>query len=782
LAVLTLAIGIGVNAVAFSAINGLLYKTRRFANPETLGWIMIGGTANPYGQVSWLEYRDISEGARAFEAIIAHGRRPMSLQEGRSVRQVWALCVSSNYLTALEARAAVGRLFDPPDVAGSDVPVVVSYRFWKDQLLGESLAGKTLAVNGTTVSVIGVLPDDFQGPSGLFEPDLVVPIEKLDVLGMGDRLTSRSLAWLGMVGRLAPGVTASQGAADLQTIATNLPSEAGDKSQARKLTYWPVLGQHPEVRGIAPIAYIALGIVGLVLLLACFNVAGLLLARAADRQREISVRAALGAPRARIMRQFALEGLLLAAISGAAAVVIAHWSADLLAAFSLPAPIPQRLHVGLDRRVVGFIAAMVALAGVLPTLVPAYQATRADLLRTLKMEAPSGQRRSRLRSLFVVAQVAGSTLLLAAAFLFLRSFWANASADPGFDTTRLVVLEIKPSDYGYTAARSRAFFDDLLERVRSLPGVEHAAVSDRIPFSVGFPKVSKVSADGTDCTTMACRNTFVTGVGVGHFKALGVPLVSGRDFTPADLQIGDTVVVNQAMAAHLWPGRGPVGAWIRDGVNGRVLQVIGVAADAKYGNLTEVPADRFYRPLAPEEYADGITLVVRTSGAPGSFVSNVQEQMQALDPNLPPASARTMEQRMEMPLWPVRTAARLFSICGTLALILATVGLFGTTYLTVGQRTREFGVRVALGATRARVLRLVLGEGLWLTIPGIIIGLAFAAVAARAAGTVLVGLDLTDPGTYVATALVQTAAALAACFLPAHRATMADPMLSLRAD
>ena len=782
LAVLTLAIGIGVNAVAFSAINALLFKTHRFAEPDTLGWIMVGQEGNPSGEVSWPEYREIAEASRAFEAIIAHGRRPMSLQTGRTVRQVWTLCVSSNYLTTLRTRAAAGRLLERADADGSVVPVVISYRFWQDDLHGESLAGQTLTLNGRTASVIGVLPDDFQGPSGLFEPDIVAPLEKADALGMGDRLTSRELDWLGMVGRLAPGVTASQAAADLQTIAANLPSPPGGKSNARRLTYWPVLGRHPEVQGIATIAYIALGIVGLVLLLACFNVAGLLLARAADRQREISVKAALGAPRARIMRQFALEGLLLAAISGAAAMLIAYWSADLLSAFSLPSPIPQRLHIALDRRVIGFIAAMVALAGILPTLLPAYQATRADLLRAMKMEGFLGPRRSRARSLFVLTQIAGSTLLLAAALLFLRSFWANTNADPGFDTTRLLVLEITPSDYGYTADRSRAFFDDLLERVRVLPGVEEAAVADRIPFSVGFPKVTKVSAAGTDCAVTSCRNSHVNAVGIGHFKSLGIPLLSGRDFTARDLQTGDSVVVNQTMALRLWPGRDPVGEWIRDGLNGPVRQVVGVVADAKYGNLSEAPADRFYRPLRAAEYGQRVTLLVRTATSPASFVPKVQEQMQALDPALPPGSAQTMEQRMELPLWPVRTAAGLFSICGTLALILATVGLFGTTYLAVGQRTREFGVRAALGATRGRVLRLVVGEGLWLAVPGIAIGLACAALAARAIGSVLVGLDLNDPGTYAATAVVQAAAAIAACLLPAYRATTVDPMLALRTE
>jgi predicted permease len=781
LAVLTLAIGIGVNAVAFTAINGLLYKTRRFVEPERLGWIMMGGSGNPYGQVSWPEYREIAESRQTFEAIVAQGRRPLSLRDAAGVRQVWALCVSTNYLTTLRVKPVVGRVFDAADSSGADVPVVVSYRFWKEQLGGESIAGKTLTLNTRSASVVGVLPDDFQGPSGFFEPDLWVPLEKLHVFGMADRLTS-SAAWLGLAGRVAPSYTIDQAAAELQNVATRLTSDRPETGKTRRLTFWPVLGQHPEVRGIAPVAYIGLGIVSIVLLLACFNVAGLLLAHATERQRAISVRAALGASRARIIRQFALEGLILALVSGAAAILIANWSADLLSVFSLPSPIPQRLHLGLDRRVIGFTAALVAIAGVLPTLLPAYQATHVNLLRSMRMETPLGQRRSRARSLFVIVQVTGSTLLLTVAFLAVRSFRTSVEADPGFETARLVALEVKPSDYGYTTARSRAFFDSLLERIRSLPDVEYAALADRIPFSIGFPNITKVSADGTDCATTNCRNSYVHRVGVDHFKALGVPLRAGREFAARDIQAGDGVIVNQTMAANLWPGRDAIGEWIREGPDRAVLHVIGIVADAKYGSLTEAATDRYYRPIRAEEYADTVTVLVRTTARAGPVVEKIREQVWGIDPGIPPATAKTMEQRMEIPLWPVRTAAGLFLICGTLALILAAVGLFGTTYLIVGQRTREFGIRAALGATPKRVMRHVLGEGLRLTIPGIVLGLAGAAVAGRAAASLFLRFDLTEPTTYIAAALLQTGVALTACLLPAHRATKADPMLALRAE
>jgi predicted permease len=781
LAILTLAIGIGVNAVAFSGINGLIYKTHRFPGYESLGWITVQGTASPYGQVSWLDYKDISQSAKAFDAIIAEGRRPLSLQDGRQVRQVWALCVSSNYLAALGVRPAMGRILDDGDAASSDLSVVVSDRFWKAHG-SVGLAGWTITLNGRSASVVGVLPDSFQGPGGLFDPDVWVPVARLDLLGMRDRLESRDQPWLGMVGRLRTGATPAQGGADLQRVAATLLTRDAAGAKPRTLRFWPMPEGHPEVRGIGAIAYRALAIVGLVLLLACFNVAGLLLARAADRQRETSVRAALGASRMRIVRQFALEGLLLAAAGGAAAIVAATWSADLLAVFSLPSPIPQRLHMTIDLRVIGFTAVLVAIGGILPALLPAFQATRVNLLRSMRLETASGRPRSRARSSFIVLQIFGSTLLLTASLLFVRSFWTNSETEPGFETRHLAVLELKPSDFGYDAARSRAFFEALLERVRATPGVEHAAIADRIPFYVGFPRTARVSAEGVDCATADCRAATIYSVGADHFKSLGVRLIAGREFTERDVAAADSVVVGQTLAARLWPGRVAVGQRLRLGPTGRYLHVVGVAADVTHHMLNERPGDYVYRAIETTDYAESVTLIARTTSDAASFIATLQEHILALDPALPPGTIKTMPQRMEMPLWPVRTAAGFFTTCGVLARILATVGLFRTTYMAVGQRTREFGFRAALGATRARVMRLVLAEGLVLALPGILLGVAGAAMAARAVGTVILSVDAADPSTYAAGALLQTIAALAACLWPAHRATKADPILALRAE
>jgi predicted permease len=782
LSILTLAIGIGVNAVAFSGLNAFLFKPTRFADASTLGWIAVRSPGNPYGQTTFPDYQSLVQSSQSFEDIIAEGRMPLALHDGPNARQIWGLLVSSNYLTTLRVHAHTGRVFTSADRTATEVPAVVSYRFWMRELGGAPLAGRTLTINARSVSVIGVLPDAFQGPGGFFSPDIWIPLERIDVLGMSDRLSPQFRPWLGMVGRLAPGVTAARASAELQSLSANAARDVAQPRADRTLVFNPMIDGNPEVRSLAPMAYGAVAIVGVVLLIACFNVAGLLLARASDRQRETSVRAALGASRSRIVRQFALEGLMIAAVSGAAAIVVAGWSADLLSAFSLPAPIPQRLHIGVDRRVIGFTAVLVALAGILPTLVPALQSTRADLLRTMRLDTAAGGRRSRTRSLFIVAQITGATLFLSIAALMVQSFMTDARTGPGFEIDRLLVAELQPSNFGYDAGRTREFFENLVSRVRMLPGVEHVSVADRVPFYVGFPKVTKVSADGADCRSADCRSASVYAVGADHFRALGVRLIEGREFNAAELHSGDGAIVSETMAARLWPSGNAVGRWIREGADGRLREIVGVAATISHRTLNESPADYLYRPILPSEYEDRVTLIVRTSTPAAPFVAKVYEQVRALDPALPPGDAKTMAQRMEMPLWPARTAATFFLTCGMLALVLATVGLFGITYLAVGQRTREFGIRAALGATEFRIARLVLAEGLWLALPGVTLGIVGAALIGRVLSSALFEVHASDPLTYIASGAVQIAVALAACLVPAIRATRADPALALRAE
>jgi predicted permease len=781
LAILTLAIGIGVNAVAFSALNGLFMKPRRFPGAHELGWIMTKAPGNAYGNVSLPDYQDFARANGTLAMIGAEGRMALSMRTDGGSEEVWTLLVSTGYLPMLRAQPRIGRIFTDADTA--DLPIVVSERFWNERLGGgDSVAGRTVTLNGRAFSVVGVLPDGFQGPGGFFEPSAWLPLDTMDVLNLSPSLRTRTDAWLTVVGRMKPGITAPQVEADLQAIAGQLATAFPATNKDRSVLFAPVLHGNPQVRSIEPFAWMALGVVGIVLLIACFNVAGLLLARASERQREISVRSALGASRARILRQLMTEGFLLAALGGAAAMVVAVWSGELLSAFSLPSPIPQRLHMPVDRRLVGFTAALASLAGFIPALLPALQATRANLAGTLKLEsAISGTRPSRARNIFVVAQIAGSTLFLAAAVLFVRSFGNIAAYDPGFDSAHSLTVEISPSTYGYDHERAKTLAYAALERVSAIPGVTHAALADRAPFYVGFPKRTEVATPGEDCATASCRTAVHHGVGRGHFATLGIPLIAGRDFIDQEISSQTGAVVGVSLAAQLWPGRNAVGQWFREGRNGQQRQVVGVVADVKRPMVRDRAALTFYRPLEAEEFAGRLTILMRTTGDPRLAIAAVRRQMQGLDANLP-VYARTMRQRMEIPMWPSRTAAGFLLVCGTLALILATVGLFGVTYYAVSQRTREFGVRVALGATPRRVMSLVLKEGLVLTIPGVVLGAAAAFAAARLLSNALFGISPGDPFTYATTAALQTLVALVACALPAYRATKTDPMVALRQE
>jgi predicted permease len=783
LAVLTLALGIGVNTVAFSAVNALIFKPFRFDGSHELGWIMTKAPGNPYGQTSIPDYEDIARTTRTFAAVIAEMRWPLVYKSNGVADERWTMIVSSNYLETLRVEPEIGRLFTKADLAGGDLPAVVSHRFWNDHLGGgASTAGRTVTFNNYTYQIVGVLPDDFQGPMGVFEPDAWLPLERIDVLGLPASVKARGEQTLGLVGRMKPGIAPAQAEAELQSVMRQLAAEYPATNKEQRAAFYPMPEGHPEVRTFATGAWIALGILGVVLLIACFNVAGLLLARVSERQREIGVRAALGATRGRILRQLMTEGVMLAALSGAAALVVAVWSADLLSAFSLPSPIPQRLHMAVDRRLIGFTAALVLVAGLLPALVPALQATRADLLRSIRMESAIGGRPSRARNIFVVIQVAGSTLFLAAALLFVRSFINTASFDPGFDTAHTLVLELNPDTYGYDQSRSRVFFENLNARVAALPGVRHTALADRVPFYIGFPKSMEVSLDGTDCSAVKCRAATEYGIGPGYFSAMGIPLTGGRDFTDLDLEGGTGAIISQEMARQFWPGENAVGRSFRGGKDRRELHVIGVARDVKHRNMGEVIAPYVYRPLRDTDFGGAITLVIRSAGDPRSLIVPVQEQVHALDPNLPARSVQPMSKRMETPLWPARAIAGFFVVCGTLALVLATVGLFGVTYYAVAQRTREFGVRIALGATGATVVRQVLREGLWLALPGVVLGTIAALIAGRIMARLLFGIGAADPATYAITALVQALVALAACALPAYRATKASPIVALRQE
>ena len=784
LAVLTLAVGVGINTVAFTAVNGLLFHPLVFKEVDRLGWIMLATPGNLHGELSYAEFGELRRHARAFDALAAQGRQPLGLMADGRVEQIWALLVSGDYFRALDTRAAIGRVIDASDAARDDLAAVVSHRFWQTRLNGESIAGRTITIANRTVTVVGVLPDGYQGAGGVFAPDVWLPLERADAFGLPRRLLTQEDRWLGSIARLADGTNRARADAELAAISSHLPAASSNPKDTaeRRLGFFPMRDGHPEVQSLAPYVWIAMSVVGIVLLIACFNVAALLLARATERHREIGIRTALGAGRLRIVRQLVMEGLVLAALSGCAALVLASWSGTLLAAFSLPAPIPQRLEMPVSSRVVLFTMLMVIVAGVLPGLLPALQATRRNLVNSMRLGGGAdGSRPSRLRNLFVISQIAGSTLFLATALLFVRSFWNANHVDLGFTTDHMVVARMDPSLYGFEGARAAWFARQVADRVSTVPGLT-VALADRVPFAVGYQTRETVSTRTLDCTAVPCKPTVYYAVGARHFDAVGLPLRAGRDFTAVELKTGGAIIVNEAMAANLWPGRSPLGEVARLGTDSVNATVVGVAGNIGQGYVGQAPSPAFYQPIRDTDFRNGFTLVARTAGPEALAASAIRDAVHAVAPAMPIASLTTMKELLNLPMWPRRTAAGFFLICGSLALMLATVGLFGVTYFAVRQRTREFGVRIALGAQSSDVVRQVLREGVRLAVPGAALGLIVAAIAARLLARALLGVSPSDPVSFGATAVVEMTVALLACALPALRATQADPMIALRDD
>lgn len=779
LAVLTLALGIGVNTVAFSAVNALLLRPFRVPDADRLGWITLPRSGNPRGYATSAEFDALSRDPRAFDTIEAEARVPVSLGTSSGAEQSWTLLVSTDYLRTFSAPFTLGRSFTAADLDGSEVPVVVSYRFWVERLgAPESLAGVTVGISGRIFPVLGVVADDFQGPGGLFAPEMWLPLARREVIRLDPRQTSAP--WLTLFGRLRRGATPPQAEAELTALVRNLSNDT-DRTSRRSGVFYPMRDGHPDLQEIGPVAWLAFGAVNVVLLIACFNLSSLLIARAAERQSELSVRTALGATRGRIVQQLIVESVVLAALAGAASLVVAAWSGDLLSTFSIPAPIPQRVHMDVNGTLIAFTVEIALLAGVLPTLLPARRATRGDLVRSIRADAASGTR-SRVRSLFVVAQVAGSTAFVIAAALFVRSFLNSSAVDPGFDTEHIATLQLSPGDHGYTPEDGRRTIENLAQRVAALPQVRHVGFADRVPYYVGASRSVEYATSGTDCSSGDCARATVYSVGPGYFAAMGLPVRSGREFSPPDEHNGSPVLVSEGLASRLWPNESSLGRTIRVGEDGRVVQVIGIVADVKYRNLSERAGAILYEPLRTSDLAGGVSIVVRTHGDPRDVLAPLRDQLRAIDSELPPSALDTMTERMKLPLWPARTAAGFFLICGTLALVLATVGLFGVMYFTVAQRTREFGIRVAIGATRMRVLTSVLGDGLRLAIPGVVLGGLAGYVAGGLLSRALFGVSPADPVSFGVTIALEIGVSLLACALPAYRATRVDPLVALRAE
>jgi macrolide transport system ATP-binding/permease protein len=787
-AVLCIALGIGANSATFGFANALLWRKSMAAEPDRLVRLYASWTNGlKYGSFSYPDYLDVQKSGNVFSGLAVSSIMPVHLSSGERNERVWSALVSGNYFSLLELRPVRGRFFAPEeDRPGGAHPVaVLGYSFWQRRFGADpDIVGRTLLLNRITFTVIGIAPEGFRGMEAGLAQDLWIPVNLAPRMGENRRsLDSRGNHWIqSTIGRLKPGVTIAQARSSIQTLMAHLAEHYPETNKGKgvQLDAEADTSLHPMVRGgFVMFLRLMFGVVGFILLLACANVAGLLLARSAFRRKEIGVRMALGASRGRLVRQLLAESLLLSLLAGAVGLWINAGISRLLQSFRPPGDIPLQIDASLNWPVLAFTFAVTTLTGLLFGLTPALASTRTDLVSALKEGAPvqfGGA--SRLRRSLVVAQVAISLALLIGAGLVVRSLQNARNLDPGFNPEHQLVGSLELGMQQYEEPKGRQFMRSLRERLRNLPGVQAVGFSDGIPLNLSSSQTSVrpegyVAQPGTDDPSI----DYCT-VDSGYFEAMGVPILQGRGFSETDKETsGPVMVINETFARRFWPGEDPLGKHVRK--SGKDHLVIGIAKNGKYFTLGEEPKSFLYLPLE-QNYRASFYLHVRTYVDPAGFLETVRKEVGALDDKLPLSGLQTMQGAMGFALLPARLAAGVVSAFAFLALFLAAIGLYGVISYTVSQSVRDIGIRMALGAERNDVLRLVLHGGMTLTLLGLGIGLAFGIALTQLMKGLLYGISPMDPLSYSGAVVVLAFIAFLAAYLPARRATRIDPMAALR--
>ena len=792
-AVLSLALGLGINTTIFSVVSGLLLRPLPVSEPERLAGVYTSDFSGPaYGASSYVDFADIRDRSRSFEKLGAAFFEPVNLTSGDASAVVAAQFVSGNFFEIIGRSARGGRLLQAADDRpGAPPAVVISDGLWRRQFGADPAAiGRVIGVGGQQATIVGIAPEGFSGIMRGLRVDIWAPIAFYPTMRPGtDLLTSRGSRGLSIVGLLRRGLSARVAQAELNTLAAQLKAAYPDMwidvaGAGRRLSVVPEaeLRVTPQLRGnILGASALLLGLAAIVLLIACANLANLLLARAATRRREIAVRLSLGAGRARLVRQLLTESLLLAAAGGALGVIAALWGTDLIGRIQIPGPFPLELDFAPDLRVLTFALVASMLTGVLMGLAPALQASRPNMVPALRDDA-TGVGRNRLRSAFVVAQIAMSLVLLVAAGLFIRSLQNASSIDPGFTTRRALLLTVDLSLVGYDDDRGRAFFRNTQERLAALPGAESVSLTSIIPLGLNSTRRS-LSVRGYTPAPGEEMEFHVASVGPGYFETMGVELVRGRGFTDQDRsQSPGVVVVNESFAQRFWPGQNPLGKEIGLlGAEGPWSTVVGLARDGKYTSRSEEPKPFYYLPI-DQEYRSTATFIVRTATDPGSVAGPARAALAEIDPTVPILDLRSLAESLDLSLLPARIAGMMLGAFGILGLALASIGLYGVMSYSVSQRTHEIGIRMALGARAADVLGLVVRQGAALTAFGVVLGLFLAFALSRLVRGFLYGLAPTDPVTFGVVVLLLSAVALLASYLPARRAATVEPMRALRTE
>ncbi|HEX8559176.1 MAG TPA: ABC transporter permease [Pyrinomonadaceae bacterium] len=788
-AVLSMALGIGPNIAVFSLVNAFLLRPIPVAEPERLASLYTIDVKNPSKlRLSFLNYRDLRENLkREFSDILLHAPASLSMSDGQAPEKLLGAAVTENYFDLLGVRAGRGRTFLPEDQ--NSAVVILSHRFATRRFGSDAgVVGKTLTLNRRPFEVIGVAPEGFTGTDLGGGPDLWLTLPAYGQIspGITNNLNNRRLLFLNAVGRLQPGVTPQQAQSALTVISGALAQQYPDANEGRAVRLTPLLQARidPDEKGTySLISVVLMALVGIVLLIACINVTSLLLVRATARQKEVAIRIALGASRLRLIRQLLSESMVLALMGGLAGLGLSYALERLLWNLRPTGVLTDNLDTGLDRRVLLFTLLITLLSGVVFGLVPALYASRFDVVSMIK---GGRQRRSRLgfdfglQKALVIMQVALCLVSLIGAGLFLKSFGNALTVNTGFRGENLLMLSLDMGIEGYSEEKGRQFYKQLVEGVGALPGVRGAVLARDRPFREPYRRT--VFIDGQEASGGKGVLMPANQVGLGYFETVGVPLTQGRDFSLSDDADSPRVsIVNEATARRFWPGENAVGKRIKMFGEPAPREVIGVVQNSNVYSVGEEPQPCVYLSLQ-QDYAPAVVLFVRTSGDPRAVLPGVQRQAQALDPNVLLFEIQTFDELLGKSLWATRAGAGLLTSLGLLALFLAAVGVFGVMSYLISRRTSEIGLRMALGAQKGDVLKLVFREGILQVIGGIVIGIGAALILTRLVTALLFGVGAFDAETFIAAPLILAAVAAVAILMPARKATKIDPRITLRAD
>jgi putative ABC transport system permease protein len=779
-ALLTLTLGIGANTAIFSVVNAVLLRPLPYQESEKLVFITERSPVLEGMSVAYPNFLDWRDQNSVFDNIGVYRRQSFNLTGGGEPERLVGGEVSADVFAALRTNPLLGRTFvAEEDRPGADPVVVLGYGLWQRRFGREAgVIGQTLTLNGKVHTVVGVMPNDFRFPSGV---DLWVPVG----------LNKDNPSWnrgnhpgLFAIARLKPGMTIRDAQAEMDTIAIRLEQQYAQTNAGNRVSITPLFDR--IVGDIRTVLLILLAAVGLVLLIACANVANLLMARAAARQKEIAVRMALGATRSRLIRQLLTESVMLSVTGGALGLLLALWGTDLLVAIS-PGDIPRFAEIKLDNRVLGFTGGVALLTGILFGLAPALYSSRLNLNEMLKeggRSATASFRRQRVRSLLVISEVAIALVLLISAGLLIKSFLVIQRVDPGFNPDNVLTAGLPLPRTKYLEPEKRiAFYESLFSRISALPGVEAVGAVSDLPVESGSQTYFVVE-DNPNPPLEEMPLAEYSLVSTGYFKAMGLRLMKGREFNEQDARNAPGVcIIDEKFAETYWPGQDPLGKRMKYGganPDNPWSVVVGVVANVKYQGLDQQsPRVQIFLPYTQATFL-GASLVVRAAGDPGILAAAVRKEVSTMDPDLPVSDIRTMSEVIKGSVGRRRLSMTLIGIFAGVAMTLSAIGLYGVMSYSVSQRTHEIGIRMALGARERDVLRLVVGHGMALAIVGVAVGLVGALALTRLLSSLLFGVSATDTSTFIVISLLLAGVALVACAVPARRATKVDPMVALR--